>query len=668
MIFTRIRSGFLIGCAFFLVTLISNRAIAVEKFIWPVDADPALTSSFGEFRPGHFHSGVDLKVYGRIGSPCFAIEDSWLVRLKLSPTGYGRALYLKLKDGRTAVYAHLDHFTPEVEEIIQREQHARKAYAVELFFNEENVVRFKKGDVVAYAGRSGALHPHLHFEIRDVKERPLNALLHGCNVVDIIPPVPVAFAVEPLDARSSVEEDCQPRIYGELVYRNDGVYSPRDPIGASGKIGVSVKAYDKTNQSENLLAVYAIDMLVNDDTVWRTQFDGFSFDNTRLIEIERNYRLHRRGRGVFHRLFRVAGNGLDLCRGDGIIDMASFSEYPVDVKIVLSDVNGNRSQIELLLVPDAESDDDRLVTGEPMIPINGWGSLHSGGLFYTIFDKFIRFSGPPGICGITLDGGNHISLAARTTEGRQTAIWKIPCNFTGKLTFSAIDRESHVVETNWITLYQVAPMEPLTIISEDGTVRLDLPVCAVYDTMWVNLIAEPDFVIPGEIEAVYRIEPRDQPLAAKVQVGLSALATNDDPAGWGVYYLDKKRGWTYLGSKIDNGFITGSALSWEIFGLVSDRDYPSITVKRPLNNALLRAKDFQLEALVDDATSGVVADGITVTIDAGIVPAEYDSPRKRILYKPWQELTPGDHELKIAVSDRVGNTTVRNLNFKIRSE
>ena len=652
----------------FIVISGSRSAYPEEKLIWPVAAEPALTSSFGEFRPGHFHFGVDLKVYGCIGVPCYAVADGWLARLKLSPTGYGKALYLKLEDGRTTVYAHLDHFTPEVEQIVHEEQYARKNYAVELFFEQENAVLFKKGDVVAFAGRSGTQHPHLHFEIRDAEERPLNVLFHGINVEDKIPPIPVALAVEPLDAWSSVEEDCQPRIFEELVYRNDGVYSPRDPIGASGRIGVSVNAYDKTNQSENLLAVYAIELLVNDDPVWLTQFDRFAFSETNLIVTERNYRLQRRGKGIFHRLFRAAGNNLDVCRGNGIIDMEAFSEFPVDLRLVLSDASGNRSQVVLSLVPDEESDDDRLVTGEPMIPQNGWGNPHSGRLFYSLLDDFIRFSGPPGICGIMLDGGNHLTLTTHTFEGRQMALWKFPCDFAGKLSFSAIDRESQVIETGEINMFQVTPLESSIIVSEDGRVKLELPAGAVFDTMWVYMVPEPAFMIPGEIEAVYRVEPRDQPLAVKVQVGLSALATNDDPAGWGVYYLDQKRGWTYLGSELAEGFINGPALSWETFGLVIDRDNPSVTVNRPADNALLNAGDFRLEAQVSDATSGVVAAGITVAIDAEIVPAEYDSPRRRILYKPWHELTPGDHELKITVSDRIGNTTEQNLKFKIRSE
>jgi len=231
-----------------------------ETSIWPVDTKPAHTSSFGEFRPGHFHSGIDLKLYGRVGDPCRAVEDGWVSRIKVTSTGYGRALYLTMVDGRTAVYAHLDSFAPVIEELVQREQHIQQSYSIELFFTPDSAVRFKRGDLVAYAGRSAAKHPHVHFEIRDSAEKPMNPWFQGFNVADDISPVPRALAIEPLDGNSTVEEDYQPRIWSDLVRRNNGLWGPRDPIDVSGRIGISVKAWDKAHAAENLLGVYQLEM------------------------------------------------------------------------------------------------------------------------------------------------------------------------------------------------------------------------------------------------------------------------------------------------------------------------------------------------------------------------------------------------------------------------
>ena len=246
-----------------------------DNMPWPVDAPPALTSTFGEYRPGHFHSGIDLKTYGKVGLPCRAIVDGSVIRVKLSPGGYGKALYLKLNDGRIAVYAHLDDFTPELNEIIHREQDRNKSYSLDLSLDDQETVAFRRGEIVAFSGRSGVKHPHVHFEIRSNMNEVVNPLLNDFDVADNHPPVPVAFSISPLDGNSTVEGDHQPRIYSRLVMHHDGVYRTGEPIGINGRVGISIDTYDRANNSENLLAVYKIELVVNEETIWNTTFDRF---------------------------------------------------------------------------------------------------------------------------------------------------------------------------------------------------------------------------------------------------------------------------------------------------------------------------------------------------------------------------------------------------------
>ncbi len=645
----------------------SGLSLGADGNIWPVDAKPAITGAFGEFRPGHFHAGMDLKLYGRIGDPCRAVDDGWVSRIKVAPNGYGRALYLKLENGKTAVYAHLDRFCDQLEGIVRNEQEIRKNFAVELFFDSEAAVRFGRGDIVAYAGRSGTRHPHLHFEIRDDRERPLNAWFQGVRIPDDIPPRPVAVAIEPLDAWSTVELDCQPRIFGNLVRRNDGAYGPRDPVGVAGRIGVSVDAYDKTGASENLLAVYSLKMFVNEELRWETRFDRISFAEARLIETERNYRLYRRGKGVFHRLFRCPGNELDICAGDGVMDAGGTDAFPLEIAIVLADAAGNESRIEFTMVPDADPDDDRLVTGEPMIQVNGWGSPARDKLNFELFDNYIRFSGPPGIRGVDIDGNLNLTLLTRPVDGREVAVWVPPITLDRPVKVTAVDRFGRAVESYTVDPILVLPSKPAEVISDDGCVRIKIPAWTVYDTTWMRIVSEPSYIVPGQVEAVYRVEPRDQPVRDRVEIELARGDIPPEDPSWGVYYLDKRSGWTFLGNERDGGFLAAPALSWEIFSLVKDVDLPRVVIKRPREGEQIKAGKMSLEASIFDTTSGVTAEGVTVTIDGDTVPAEYDSPRKRVLYEPWTKLPDGPHRLIIHAVDRVGNETIRTVNFFIQS-
>ena len=46
-----------------------------ESYLWPLDAPPALTSTYAEYRFGRFHAGLDVKTWGKEGYPCVAVAD-----------------------------------------------------------------------------------------------------------------------------------------------------------------------------------------------------------------------------------------------------------------------------------------------------------------------------------------------------------------------------------------------------------------------------------------------------------------------------------------------------------------------------------------------------------------------------------------------------------------
>ena len=85
----------------------------------PMDIPVALSSNFAEMRTNHFHSGIDLKTGGREGVPVYAIADGYISRINVSLYGYGRALYITHPNGTMSVYAHLQSFTPEVEQMVE---------------------------------------------------------------------------------------------------------------------------------------------------------------------------------------------------------------------------------------------------------------------------------------------------------------------------------------------------------------------------------------------------------------------------------------------------------------------------------------------------------------------------------------------------------------------
>ena len=75
-----------------------------DNYIYPIRQESRLCSAnFGELRPGHFHAGVDIKTDGVEGKPLVAVADGYVSRLSVAAGGYGRAIYLTLRNGTTAV-------------------------------------------------------------------------------------------------------------------------------------------------------------------------------------------------------------------------------------------------------------------------------------------------------------------------------------------------------------------------------------------------------------------------------------------------------------------------------------------------------------------------------------------------------------------------------------
>ena len=614
--------------------------------VWPLDNKPGITSTFCEFRPSHFHAGIDIRTYHKVGVPCLAVGDGVVSYVRVSPSGYGRALFLKLDDGRTAVYAHLQRFMPQLQEMIRLRQEETEEYSVRIWLSDEEKIHVKQGDVIAYSGRSGTKHPHLHFELRDENGHLLNPLLQGLPIPDDIKPSVNAIALTPLDGSSTVEGDFQPRIYSKFNLQN-GIYAIDDPIPVSGSIGVSVKEYDKANEADNFLACYGVKLIADRDTVFEFNFDSFSFEKTRQIELQRDYRLQRRGKGAYHRLYRIPGNSLNWIEGDGII--AVDHSDSVNVEIELTDAFNNLTTIKFTIVSELDSLKDSEPVGIPLL------RRHET---ISIFDDYIRLMSPVSASEKVIDSLFKGSMILAQSSQRESVI-SLTMNQT-EYSDSAVDL-SKIIDGgesgNPILLNYVAPKETRELRSGDGKFIATIFPSSLHDTMAVMITSKnsSDFKSDNPLESMYQVQPHDQPLAGTVEVKIARENGEMVEPGWGIYYLDRKSGWTFLGADSGDGYYSAKAMSWETFGLMQDSDNPIIELISPADGDLFRSGKPTFRVNVNDETSGIISSGLTMMIDDRKVPVEYDPVIRRMIYKPWFELSEGRHTLEIIAEDRVGN-------------
>ncbi len=352
---------------FLLLVAVMARASATGgDRVWPLAAEPAISSSFCEYREGHFHAGIDVRTFGREGIECIASADGYVSRVRATPGGYGQAVYIQLDDGQTLVYAHLSQFAPRIDSLVIEHQERRRGYSVD-FRLPKNQLRVRRGEVIAYSGSTGGVDPHLHFEVRNAREHPLDPFEHGFALPDTMLPVIERIVFVPLDVDARINGVCYPAEYRTRKVA-PGQYVIDDTVSVVGSVGLQTIAVDYLNAESGRLAPKTLSVEVDGAEVAYIEFEGFSFDHTDEVGFvydvgriwtkkEYVYQLYERaGETLFDRRF-VGGGRLPLD--------SPYGNGEHQVRVVVTDVAGNsaelmvhcrRDTIRSLGRPDDDSD------------------------------------------------------------------------------------------------------------------------------------------------------------------------------------------------------------------------------------------------------------------------------------------------------------------------
>ena len=313
-----------------------------DYFAPPLDITLYSSGTFGELRGNHFHSGLDIKTQGRVGLPILAAAEGSIVRIKVSPYGFGRALYLKHPNGYTTVYAHLHEFAPEIEAYVVSEMRRKQSNEVDLF-PPAGKFYFKQGEEIAKGGNSGGSGgPHLHFEIRDSRtENIINPLLFGLKVEDHRPP-----EIGPMQVYFF--KDGQPAGQKEysLLNRGEGKYelSGNGIIEAEEELSFGLYAIDKQDKTSNRNGIYELKLFVGDNLEHHFKMETFAFAETRYINAHIDYGLKECCSRSSHRLYLEPGNKLSTYPARAAAGHIKFDrDTIVPIRIEASDVAGNSS-------------------------------------------------------------------------------------------------------------------------------------------------------------------------------------------------------------------------------------------------------------------------------------------------------------------------------------
>ncbi len=243
---------------------------------WPLPANYGITGTFMEYRYQHIHAGFDLSTDGKVGLPVHCFDNGFIVLIKVQKRGYGRVLYIRHpKKKLISVYGHLDRFSTPVEKIVSRYQKLRNTrYPGPIV--PKHPIPVRKGQIIAYSGESGVGWPHLHFELRNLKNDPVNPEKYGFSLQsDKKAPDFQFLNIYPATPNSMINGKCK-ALRIPIRKSKNGNYS-LPPFQISGRVFFSLTIHD-TDGRKGPLAIHHINMKLNKIHVYRYQADSFSFD------------------------------------------------------------------------------------------------------------------------------------------------------------------------------------------------------------------------------------------------------------------------------------------------------------------------------------------------------------------------------------------------------
>ncbi|MBI9038489.1 MAG: M23 family metallopeptidase [Bacteroidales bacterium] len=324
----------------------------------PINFPIVLSGTFGELRTNHLHSGIDIKTKGKTGEKIYAIAGGYVIRIKVSATGFGKALYVAHPNGFVSVYAHLKKFNKRIEKFVKQKHYEREEFELNIF-PPKNQIKVKKEEIIAFSGNSGGSQgPHLHFEIRDEKtEKPINPFLFGLKSKDYTRPPIKLLKVYPVSDNSFVANSTQAKKYKIGGWGLQHKIISEDTIHVFGEIAFGIQTYDMGNNNGGKNGIYSVEIFNDSVLQYSHKMQTFSFDETRYVNALIDYPEFIDNKIRIQKTQIVPNNNLsvyDSVLNNGIFNFQDSLIH--NISFLIKDVFGNISQLSVIIKSDPPND------------------------------------------------------------------------------------------------------------------------------------------------------------------------------------------------------------------------------------------------------------------------------------------------------------------------
>lgn len=356
---------------FIQITAQNQKEYPQDYFRSPIDGRIFLSGTFAELRSNHFHGGIDIKTGGVEGKNIYAAADGWVTRVKISPWGYGNALYIEHPNGYTTVYGHLQEIKGDVAKYIRSQQYQQQSFGVDLYM-KAGQFPVKKGEIVALSGNTGGSGgPHLHFEIRETaNQEPINPLLFGIEVKDFIKPTINSIRIYPAELSASIEGKSMATNYPLKGWGENYSLKEKDTLNISGDFYLGINTVDKQNDTQNKNGVYQIEVFVDSVLYYSHQVDRINFSITRYINTLIDFDYYAKEQRRYQRTYLSPNNLLTIYSETKNKGVFSFNDHAYHLfQYVVKDANDNASVLTFTVFSEGVEPNQQNINTELWNPL-----------------------------------------------------------------------------------------------------------------------------------------------------------------------------------------------------------------------------------------------------------------------------------------------------------
>lgn len=338
-----------------------------SDFVSPLNIPLELAGNFGECRPNHFHTGLDLKTQQKENLSIQAVADGFVSRISMSHSGYGHCLYVTHPNGLSSVYAHLNTFSKPIQDYLEQRQEELESWNVNLLL-PEHLLKVKQGEMIALSGNTGgSAAPHLHFELREtITQNAINPLaFKAFKIKDQIAPVIKQISV--YNADQSIYHQ-SPKLHTPVTLGSNR-YEIKNIKTNFEHIFLGFHVEDFMNGSSNWLGVYSLKVFVQDSLHFEIKMDAIDLNINRMMNSYIDYPSYKTTKKMFQLAYILPNNFMDLypfSTQKGQIRLADQTKIPIRIEI--RDYYNNLSTLNLSIEKEKTLNNNNTITSNS----NAW--------------------------------------------------------------------------------------------------------------------------------------------------------------------------------------------------------------------------------------------------------------------------------------------------------